>query len=137
MSGRLVGPIGPLALAPAPTADQWSGQAISIYSFSEVLVCDYSPPRSTWVRTELKWVSKPAFPRDSVRREDVQLSAWLCSMSGYGEEDTGWSVDRWDCDIIQRDDGDHIRVVLRVAVGGKGARLNRIGYSWTAFAHGA
>lgn len=130
MSGRLVGPIGPLLLA------QNQGQALSIYSYSEVLVCDYSPQRPSWVRGELTWVSSPGFPRGALKREHVTVCAWLCSLSGHGEEDTGWSVDKWDCDIVQKGDGDHIRLVLSVAIGGRGARLNRIGYTWTAYVQG-
>lgn len=130
MSGRLVGPIGPLLLA------QNQGQTLSIYSYSEVLVCDYSPQRPSWVRGELTWVSSPGFPRGALKREHVTVCAWLCSLSGHGEEDTGWSVDKWDCDIVQKGDGDHIRLVLSVAIGGRGARLNRIGYTWTAYVQG-
>jgi hypothetical protein len=112
------------------------GSALYIYSFSEVLVCDYSPPVPRWVRPILVHKSAPAFPAGSLKKEHIQLSAWLCSLSGHGEEDTGWSVDEWDCDVLTDGDGEHVRVTFHVAVGGKGARLNRIGYTWTAYVSG-
>jgi len=135
-SSQAVGPIGPLLLGP----NRDGASSLQIYSFSEIIVCEYSPPSANWVRSWLRVSSPPEgprFPKDSVKH--ILLSAWLCSVSGHGEEDTGWAVDEWKADAVpmRGDDHEHIQVSIRVAVGGKAARLNRIGYMWTAYVYQA
>lgn len=119
---------GPIPIGPNPYG------ATAYYTFSGIVVCDWLCRGGRWLRDELR-IGKSggrAFPFQSVKHAHVV--AWPCALTDYSTQDGGWAVDGWrvECD---RSDGhnDFIDVVLHVAVRGEGARLNRIGYTWTAY----
>jgi hypothetical protein len=127
-----MGPIGPLLMGESAEG----ATPLYIYSYSEVVVLDHLSDRDQWTRSDVTIApsGNHRFPAGSVR--GVQLSAWLCSASTYDAEQAGWGVDAWDANVTTGQDGDEIEVRLTVAVGPRGSRLNRVGYSWTAYVAG-
>jgi hypothetical protein len=120
-SSTLVGPI---------LLGSHQGESLSMYQFSELVVCDWIVNSDDWVRETLS-IEPYRLKRESVRF--VIMSAWPCSLSGDGYEDAGWAVDAWRAGIKHAASGDQIEVALEVAAIGKGTSIARIGYSWTAY----
>ena len=126
VSGKLAGPI----LLGTSLDNQ---QRIYMFSFSEVIVCDWLTHDENWLQTNLviDKSSGRCFPKGSVR--DITVSAWPCSMSDHSEEDGGWAVDGWRAIPVEEVDGEYIQITLKVAIRGVGSRLNRFGYMWVAY----
>lgn len=109
--------------------------ATAYYTYSEILVCDWLSRVGRWNRSELVIAksSGRTFPLNSIKH--VHMVAWPCSITDYLTEDGGWAVDEWRVDVLCNEESniDSIQVILKVAVRGEGARLNRVAYTWTAY----
>jgi hypothetical protein len=119
--------VGPFAMGLS------DGQGISMYGFSEIVVCDWVINSDDWVRGKLviPMSSKHRFIRGSVVA--VLVSAWPCSFSGDAYQDPGWALDTWEAQVKSGSSEDRIEVVLNIAARGKGTAIGRLGYTWTAY----
>jgi hypothetical protein len=61
------------------------------------------------------------------------MLAWPCSLMGDGYQDAGWAVDSWTATVVSQASGDTIDILIDIAARGRGTRIYRIGYSWTAY----
>lgn len=119
---------GPIPIGPNPYG------ATAYFTFSGIVVCDWLSAAGYWLRDDLKIPKSGGrgFPFQSVKH--VHVLAWPCAMTDYSTEDGGWAVDGWRAECDSSDGhADYIDIILHVAVRGEGARLNRIGYTWTAY----
>ena len=128
---KLLGPLGPL-----PWASSGGVTQLFMYSFSEVLMCEWvCTDGEDWERKQLvvDMNERACPPFKSGAVQFVQMMAWPCSMSHNGEEDAGWAIDSWEATVERGKKGDVIQIALDLAITGEGTRMNRIGYSWTAY----
>ena len=131
VSGKLTGPIGPIPLGGSIE----KGDFIYIVSFSEVIVCDWPCREEIWVREPLVIPKSSGYAFAPGAIKGIQLAARPCSMSSHSDEDSGWAVDGWKAEVISEalSSCDYIQVTLAIAIQGKGTRLHRFGYMWTAY----
>ena len=131
--GTLLGPIGPLSWRQRRTPPQ----DVYVYTMSEIVMCEWvCVDGDDWVRDptlviEMNEDICPRFKPGSVRA--VQAMAWPSSLSHNSEEDAGWAIDRWEAKVDRAKSGDAVHIQLELAITGEGTRLNRIGYTWTAY----
>src|SRR5262249_43699605 len=123
-AGTLVGPF---------TVGNAKGQMVSMYQFSELIVCDWVINSDVWVRAKLvvPMLDKHVFTHGKVT--SILASAWPSSIYGDGYQDAGWAIDMWEAQIKSENSGDRIDMVIEVAAIGKGTAFGRVGYNWTAY----
>lgn len=128
LSAKLSGPIGVNAYYCAANVQ---------YTYSEVVVVDWLSRATQWKRGKLIVRSQHFLPVPPEAVKDIQMTAWLCSVADYLTEDGGWAIDLWVpravADPASGDPHSSIEVTIAVAVRGVSAKLNRIGYTWTAY----
>lgn len=135
ISGTLFGPIGPFVAQ----SEKDSGPSY-MYSFSEIVMCEWFSLRGgdQWLAQSLVIPvherGGPYFTAGSIKQ--VQVAAWPSS-TYHNTEEAGCAVDEWDAQIVSHRSGDFIQVTLRIAIAGRGTRLNRVGYQWWAYSSDA
>jgi hypothetical protein len=159
----ITGPIGPFLMAPdAPTNAAGLGpispSQLYAFMFSEVVRIEWPCIDRVWARRPLIIPARHRFAVGAIKH--IHLAAWPCSMSGQGEEESGWAIDEWRHRVVYLTEkgsrfapnawgedtapvptealpkdiiGEGIAVGLWVAIIGSGTRINRIGYTWTAY----